>query len=88
MSIRIQLSEVLRNLARTPVTIEVEGSTVQECLEELFQQFPGVRKWVIDEQGRLQVLVLVNQDSAYIQDLSHKVKPGSEIRLLMIISGG
>jgi len=70
--------------------IQVDGSTVGECLDNLIKQFPGAEKWIFDEKGRLleHVFVFINAESAQKTDLSEPVKDGDELIIAVMILGG
>ena len=69
----------------------VAGGTVREALEQVFQENPRLRGYILDEQGRLRQHVVVFVDGEMIQDraaLSDQVEPGSELLVMQALSGG
>jgi molybdopterin converting factor small subunit len=70
--------------------VEVNGSTVGECLDDLIRQFPGIEKWIFDEHRQLlrHVFVYVNAESARKADLAKPVKDKDELIIALLITGG
>jgi len=74
----------------TQDVVEVRGSTVGECLNHVVEQFPGMKKQLFTESGRLfdNVIISVNGASAYPEQLAKPVKDGDELNIVFMISGG
>ena len=70
--------------------VEVNGSTVGECLNHLFKQFQGMKKQLFSKHGNLfeNIIISVNGESAYPEQLAKPVKDGDELNILLIIGGG
>ncbi len=81
------------NLARhiaTPAA-EVEGATVREALESVFNSNPMLRGYVLDDQGAVRQHVMVFVNGEQIRDrtgLSDTVPPDSELFVMQALSGG
>jgi molybdopterin converting factor small subunit len=90
MSVRINLHPSLYSFANNQAVVEVKGSTVGECLNELVRQFPQIKPMLFDKQGRLHnyVDVYVNHESSYPEELAKPVKDGDELHITLIIAGG
>jgi molybdopterin converting factor small subunit len=70
--------------------VEVNGSTVGECLNHLVMQFPGMKKQLFTRTGSLfdNIIIAVNGESAYPEQLAKPVKDGDELNIVFMISGG
>lgn len=70
--------------------IEVHGSTVGECLNHVVTRFPNIKKQLFTSTGDLfdNVLITVNGESAYPEQLAKPVKDGDELKIVFMISGG
>ena len=90
MSIKINIPPYLRSYTNNVEVVEVNGSTVGECLSHLFKQFPDIKKALFDKNGELRgyIDVYINNESAYPEELAKLVKDGDELCILYIISGG
>jgi len=70
---------------------EVEGGTVREIFDRLFAEAPGVRGYVLDEQGALRKHVTVFVDGETVQDrdgLSDPVGAAGQVYVMQALSGG
>jgi molybdopterin converting factor small subunit len=70
--------------------IEVSGSTVGECLYQVVKRFPNMKKQLFTKTGNLfdNVMISVNGESAYPEQLVKTVKEGDELKIVFMISGG
>lgn len=70
--------------------VEVDGSTVRQCLEQLVARFPGLKKWVFKNDGNLTdfIDIHINSDLSFTNELSQPVKDGDEIYIIMMLTGG
>ncbi len=90
MSIKIDIPLYLQPLTNDTEAVEVNGSTVGECLDHLAKQFPGMEKMLLAKNGELlsDVGIYVNGEDAYPDELAKSVKDGDELYILYIIGGG
>jgi hypothetical protein len=82
-------SNLLRHVETPPA--RVEGATVREALETYFQGHPGVRSYVLDDQGALRKHVAIFRNNALIRDrvgLSDLVSGKDDIFVAQALSGG
>jgi hypothetical protein len=67
------------------------AATVAELFETYFSRWPGVRGYVLDDQGVVRKHVKVIIDDAYLQDrraLSDTLQPDSKVYVFQLLSGG
>ena len=88
MTIKIKVSQILRQFTKDRDTVEVNGSTVGECLDDLVRQFPDIKKWLFDKNGILLVLIFTDGETIYQKDLNRPVADGDELHLILIVGGG
>ncbi len=72
-------------------TLEVEGTTVREMLEEVFRLQPGLRSYIVDDQVSLRKHMGIFLNNELIRDrvgLSDSVGPDDEIHVMQALSGG
>jgi sulfur-carrier protein len=82
-------SHLLRHVA-CPESL-VTARTLGAALHEVFKAYPGVRDYVLDEQGELRKHVVVFIDGRRSRDrraLSDPVSEESEIYVLQALTGG
>ena len=90
MSVKINIHPFLSQHTNNQDVVEVNGNTVGQCLEQLIGQYPELRKWLFEKDGKLNRLVeiYVNAESSYPEELAKPVKDGDELYIIIIISGG
>ena len=90
MSVKVNIHRTHRIYTNGLETVEVKGKTVGDCLDQLIEQYPGMREGLFDKKGRLLnvVEVYVNNESAYPEELEKPVKDGDEIHLILMLAGG
>ncbi|MDX1484159.1 MAG: MoaD/ThiS family protein [Alphaproteobacteria bacterium] len=70
---------------------DVPGATVGEVLDAVFAANPGLRSYLLDDQGRVRkhVNIFVNNDAVADRDrLSDPVAEGDEVFVFQALSGG
>ena len=86
MSVRISLHPYFLEEAGIN-TLEVSGTTVGECLNNLVSKFPTIKDRLFEAEGKLHwsVFVFVNGGSAAPDHLAKKVKDGDQIEIIPLI---
>ena len=70
---------------------EFEGNNVAEILEAVNQQYPGIKDYIVDEQGKLRQHVNIFIHNVMVTDkdsLTDQVKNEDEIYIMQALSGG
>ena len=90
MAVKVHLHLTLRQFTNGEEIVEVEGSTVGECLKTLVKRYPAMESSLFGKNGKLAniVEIYLNLQSAYPNELAKPVKDGDEIHLTMMLSGG
>ena len=90
MSVRINLHPGLQWFTDDQAIIEVNGSTVGQCLDDLVKQFPRIKEGLFGKDGKLlnYVDIYVNMESSYPEELAKPVKDNDELHITLIIAGG
>ncbi len=90
MSIKINIPSYMQSFTNNMRVVEVNGSTVGGCLGHLVKQFPSMKKQLFSKNGNLfeNIIISVNGESAYPEQLVKPVKDGDELNILFIIGGG
>ena len=81
------LNRFFKGLKDTPA----EGNTLGEVLTQIDGQYPGIKRYILDEQGSLRRHVNIFIDGTLINDrtnLSDKFSNNSEIYIIQALSGG
>jgi molybdopterin converting factor small subunit len=87
--IRVLLESYLKQYVKNRGLIIVEGNTIHECLEDLYLQYPDFKEQLIDNKGRLKLMLsyqgtLINKD----EGLNKGVSDGDAIHIFPISGGG
>jgi molybdopterin synthase sulfur carrier subunit len=90
-SILVRIPTPLRRLTGGQGEVTAEGRTVQELLDALERQFPGVKERLYDENGQLRRFVNIyinDEDIRFAQGLETALKKGDELSIVPAIAGG
>lgn len=96
MSIKVHIDLLLRDFTNGQDIVEVNGNTVGQCLKHLVEQFPSIKQWIFNKDGKLltDLLVFINGEflasggSIYQEKLAESVKEGDELSILFVIGAG
>ena len=90
MVAKINIPPFLKNLSHGVTSVDADGSTVGECLNDLIRVFPSFKERLLDRDGKLvrSVEIYVNRESTYPEELSKPVKDGDELHLVLVLAGG
>jgi len=90
MSIEIDVSLLSHQYTKGQQVVEVNGSTVGQCLDDLVKQFPSIKQGLFDGNGKLHsyIGIYVNGESAYPEVLAKPVKDRDKLHIIFLIGGG
>ncbi|MBI2872820.1 MAG: MoaD family protein [Chloroflexi bacterium] len=91
MSVTVRIPSPLRRVTNGAEKAEVQGGTLEKCINELEAQFPGIRERLLDESGDLRYFVNVylnGEDVRFLQGLNTDTKPGDELSIVPAVAGG
>ena len=91
MSVTVKLPTQLRDAAGGQSVVEVEGETVGDVLDALFEQHGELRERLTDEGGGLRRFVNVyvaGEDIRFGDALETRVQAGQEVQILPAVAGG
>jgi molybdopterin synthase sulfur carrier subunit len=91
MAVLVKIPTQLRSSAGGNAETEVDGATVQEVLEGLFDRYAELRGRIYDDDGSLRRFVNVyvaGEDIRFLQGLSTPVRDGAELTILPAVAGG
>jgi molybdopterin converting factor small subunit len=84
--VRIQIPPLLQQIAANQKTVEVQGATVRECIDDLKMQFPVFRE-SLDENNPI-AWVTLNQKIIGVDELDQKVSASDELGIVLLLAGG
>ena len=91
MAVNVRIPTPLRKLTKDKDTVQAAGATIQDIIESLEKQYPGLKERLCDERGELRRFVNVylnDEDIRFAQGRNTPVKDGDEISVIPAIAGG
>jgi molybdopterin synthase sulfur carrier subunit len=91
VSVEVRVPTMLRPQVGGSASVQAEGDTVGQALDDLVGRFPGLGGQVVTDEGALHkfVNVYVNDDDIrYLGKLDTKVGSGDVISILPAVAGG
>jgi molybdopterin converting factor small subunit len=91
MAVTVKIPTQLRASAGGESQAVLEGATVQEVLEGLFERFDELRDRIYDGDGSLRRFVnvyLAGEDIRFLDGLATPVPDGAELTILPAVAGG
>ncbi len=78
----------MQQFAANQAIVEVNGNTTRQCFNELIRQFPEAKELLFNDDGSLNILVLVNDNIISLEDLDKPISEKDLIWLINIEFGG
>jgi sulfur-carrier protein len=91
LSVTVKIPTQLRTAAEGAAEAQLDGTTVQEVLNGLFDRFGELRERISDDDGSLRRFVNVylgGEDIRFLDGLQTPVSDGAELTILPAVAGG
>ena len=91
MPVTVRIPTPLRKQTQDQDSVKISGATIGAVVDNLNQQYPGLKERLCDEKGELRRFVniyLNEQDIRFAQGKLTPVKDGDEISIIPAIAGG
>ncbi len=91
MKVHVRIPTPLRRFTGGAEEVGASGGTVGHIVNDLEQQFPGIKERLCDEQGQVRRFVnlyLNGDDIRFLSNLETQVKDGDELSIVPAIAGG
>lgn len=91
MAIVVRIPTPLQKLTSDKAEVTARGGTVQEILQDLDRQYPGLKERLCDPAGKLRrfVNIYVNEeDIRFLKQESTPIQDGDELSIIPAIAGG
>lgn len=91
MAVTVKIPTQLRSAAGGATEAELEGATVRDVLDSLYDRFEGLGERLADEDGSLRRFVNVylgGEDIRFLDGLDTPVADGAELTILPAVAGG
>jgi molybdopterin synthase sulfur carrier subunit len=90
-TVEVTVAPSMRKRVGGASTVQTQGETVGQVLENLDREFPGFKKFVINKWGELRpsILVFLNRvDIRSLQGLKTPLNHGDRMDIYVLLSGG
>ena len=91
MPVNVRIPTPLRKLTKEKDTVQATGGTIQDIIDSLEKQYPGLKERLCDERCEVRRFVNVylnDEDIRFAQGKGTPVKDGDEISVIPAIAGG
>jgi len=90
MSVNVKIPTQLRAATGGEAVASVEGTTVAEVLDALYERFAELKARIADDQGlrRFVNVYVGGEDIRFLEGLETPVSDGAEVTILPAVAGG
>ena len=91
MAVKVRVPTPLMKLTDNQSEVMAEGATISAILDNLENQFAGIKERICDENGaprRFINIYLNEEDIRFLEGENTAVKDGDEISIIPAIAGG
>ena len=90
-SVLVRIPMPLRRLTGGKDKVESQKTNLNELIDDLESQYPGLKERLVDEDGNLRYFVniyLNGEDVRFLQGMDTEIKDGDEISIVPAVAGG
>ncbi|MGH2572839.1 MAG: ubiquitin-like small modifier protein 1 [Actinomycetota bacterium] len=91
MSVTVKIPTILRHHVGGEPTVQGDGRTVRDLLDDLDRRYPGIKPGILNDDGDLHrfVNLYVNgEDVRFSGSLETEIREGDTISILPAVAGG
>jgi sulfur-carrier protein len=90
MSVNVKIPTQLRAATEGEAVAAVEGATVAEVLDSLYERFGELKSRIADDDGlrRFVNVYVGGEDIRFLEGLETRVSDGAEVTILPAVAGG
>ena len=90
MAVLVQIPLALQKFTKHQSSVQSEGVTVQEVLDDLERHFPGLRARLCDSQGAIRKFInlYLNEDIRFLGGAKTAVQDGDALAIIPAVAGG
>jgi len=91
MTVKVRIPTPLRRLTKGKEVVDVQSATINDAIQSLEKDYPGIKARLCDEQGELHrfVNIYVNgEDVRFLQGVKTALKQGDEVSIVPAVAGG
>lgn len=91
MAVKVLIPTPLQKFTQDKATVECDGGTINELLDSLEQNCPGIKGRLCDDQGQLRRFVnfyVNSEDIRFLDGANTALKEGDEVSIVPAVAGG
>ncbi len=91
MRVKVRIPSALQKLTQNQSEVECSGKSVEEILQDLEKNYPGIRERICDQTGKVRRFVNVylnDEDVRFLDGEKTVLKDGDEVSIVPAIAGG
>ena len=91
MAVVVKIPTQLRTLTEGRDQVEADGQSLQQVIDALERNHPGLQKRVLDDTGQLRRFVNVyvdGEDVRFLKGLDTEISERSEVAIIPAVAGG
>jgi molybdopterin synthase sulfur carrier subunit len=91
MTVKVLIPTALQKFTSDRATIECEGNSITELLDELEANCPGVKARLCDESGQLRRFLnfyVNDEDIRFLEGTGTPLKDGDQVSIVPAVAGG
>ena len=91
MAVTVKVPTLLRPRVGGEPSVEAQGATLREVLDDLDRRYPGFRDGIVAEDGGLHRFINLyvnNEDVRYLGSLEAEISEGDTVSILPAVAGG
>ncbi|MBD1911219.1 MULTISPECIES: MoaD/ThiS family protein [unclassified Leptolyngbya] len=91
MAIKVLIPTPLQKFTKDQATVECSGATIDDLMNELETQFPGIKARLCDDAGNLRRFInfyVNSEDIRFLEGQSTALKDGDEVSIVPAVAGG
>lgn len=91
MSATVRVPTILRSYTDDAREVSAEGNTLQELIDDLEANHPGIRARIIDDKGKVRRFINVyvgDEDVRFEKGLDTEISDGTQVSIIPAVAGG
>ena len=91
MTVTVLIPTPLQKFTQDNASLTVEAQSIQELVDALEQSFPGIKKRICDEEGKLRRflnLYVNSEDIRFLEGQATLLQDGDEVSIVPAVAGG
>lgn len=91
MPVKVRIPTPLQKLTGQKGEVQIQATTVQDLIEQLEKNYPGIKERLCDEKGKIRRFVniyLNEEDIRFLKQEETPLKDGDDVSIVPAIAGG